>query len=353
MKIIYIPLTIPYNTRSLIAMFLTLICLIVCGASPFTADWYHGHYTISKKNAGDLDEVTLRIGPWWLGMNFCGTNLQFGKEVCDEKYYVFAECRRPIKDRVDLTRFGNAQESVIRGIQFCSGWKEVVASSALLIIAAIVGFLTLLVSFLREKVHGFGALFCLICIISSLILFATGTRSFMDQEILKMEAFMATGGRQVYSSLRPGAGLVFTCLACVWWTMAVALSFSLFCCKPKSDHEARAPKIMIVSADRSALGGPMGAIPPPPGFQAVGAEAGSHSQRHVESVDYDDDDTEMRSPPRPGVGHQPQAQPAYDPSPSYDPAPASQGASRGRTYSSDVPRSTSNRDYQDHDDVDY
>ena len=285
MKIVYIPITIPWNVRSFFSFGIALICAVMIGVSLASTDWYHAAYQLSPVIANpsdpiqvdlhkyDIDRVTVKLGPWKLTMEICGNSKSLGAWACHEKQNVFEECRR--RQREDLARFGSEQEDAFRGFDWCSGYKMTLASFGLFAIACILLVLNILLSFIWERCHGVLCLICLVITVVAMIMYADGALTFMNEEFTHLEEQMRTAGGQhtVSRFHRPGAAIIATTLGIIGIFFSTCISLSLFCCPPKNwaERNKNRPRIQIVTTDRSSRSGPMPVAAPQPGFQSIDA----------------------------------------------------------------------------------
>lgn len=246
MKIIYIPIVIPVNIRTLVALVLCVLGVLCIGLAVATESWLK----MEMQTDGSGTRVTKIVAYQslqYVNVYLCRPSARFQVEFCSTTHVVYTQC-------------DDANDA------WCVGRAGFLATMGTGILAVLVGLTSLGVGFVWELFHGYVAGLAAFCSVAGTITYATGYKAAVSGGLLAA----------IYAEAKVDHGLVTHSLGYSFYAYllgtvvlccAAALSSSLHCCAAHGDaNRARqAPKIQLVEMD--ARGSTeIATIAPQPGF---------------------------------------------------------------------------------------
>jgi len=289
MKVVYVPLTIPFYVRSIVALFLMLLSIVTLGIIIPSTRWYvvQGGNGLKKDN---VPERQIQLGPYHLNLQVCRYHDDVDEYLCDNRPTVFFGCRNARSSSITL--FGHHS--------WCEGYVYFIASFGCLLAAALFGLLGICCSFVREGINGLFGIFVVGLSAAGVYLFYRGEGllqpnliQFERETLNELGHVMSYGyGPSMY------AGIVAVIVA----ACSTLLSMSLCCCcRGESDIQKaevnRPPAVQVVRNAKVVLDekGRV-SLPRRPGFQQITPETAYYDDtQHLEM----DEDDEFNNAPHP------------------------------------------------------
>jgi hypothetical protein len=254
MKIIYIPIVIPVNIRTLWALLMILLASVLITIAVATESWLVMEMhtdAATRTSTASISKIVAYQSLQFVDVNICRPSARFQVEFCSTTHVVYAQC----DDATD---------------PWCVGRVGFLTALGTGIAAIIVGVVSIGVGVVRELALGYFAGLASLCSVMGTISYASGYNKAVGDGLLAAiyaEAKVDKGtvthtlGYSFYAFL---LGSVLLC-------SAAGLAVSLyFCAAHGEDNRAhQAPKIQVVEMDLRGSA-EVATMAPQPGFVRLG-----------------------------------------------------------------------------------
>lgn len=268
MKIIYIPVVIPVNLRTFVALQLCLLATILLTAGVSTHSWHTLSLKIRSEysNVSRVSKVVAYQGLQYIDVYVCSKSSHFHGDFCDPHHVIFTQC----DDTSD---------------SWCVGRVGFLMAFWCGIVALVLSLVSIGIALVREVRHGFVAAAAAAFGVVGVAAYYGGYRASVSgglRESLYYAADVSYTTGVMDESWGGSFYAYFAGVVCV--VSAAIISLSLHCCAAYGrDNRAftDAPTIQTVHMDTTSTT-TIATIAPQPGFVQLSTHAGGCA--------YDDDD---------------------------------------------------------------
>ncbi|CUG93454.1 claudin-like protein, putative [Bodo saltans] len=274
MKIIYIPIVVPVNIRTLWALLMIVVAAVLITIAVSTESWLVMKMEtdpLNRTSATAISKIVAYQSLQVVDVNICRPSARFQVEFCSTTHVVYAQC----DDATD---------------PWCVGRVGFLTALGTGIAAIIVGVISIAVGLVKELALGYFAGLASLCSVMGTIAYASGYNKAVGDGLLAA----------IYSEAQVEHGTVTHTLGYSFYAFlfgsvllcsAAGLSVSLFFCAAHGDENRahQAPKIQLVEMDLRGSA-EVAAMAPQPGFVRLDGGA---------TVDYDDDEDDLITVPPP------------------------------------------------------